>query len=209
MTDPFLFVTRTALEKGTMIRLLGRLTSFATALALLAGFGTVALASGTAELRCNELLTALREGKFSDATVHFDSTMKAAIPPDKLAATWQQLVDSNGKLVSWKVNPPTSTGAMDVIIAPLKFERNSTQAAQVAVNRNSGEVSGVFFVPDPQTDTAPAPYVDTNKFYSEELKVGSTSFPLRGTLTLPKEGKGPWPAVVMLSGSGPNDQMKR
>lgn len=38
-----------------------------------------------------------------------------------------------------------------------------------------------------------------------QLPVGVGSQPLKGTLTLPA-GKGPFPAVVLVSGSGPNDQ---
>jgi pimeloyl-ACP methyl ester carboxylesterase len=39
----------------------------------------------------------------------------------------------------------------------------------------------------------------------QEIQVGVGSPPLKGTLTLPP-GRGPFPAVVLVSGSGPNDQ---
>ena len=38
-----------------------------------------------------------------------------------------------------------------------------------------------------------------------QIAVGVGSPPLKGTLTLPA-GTGPFPAVVLVSGSGPNDQ---
>lgn len=46
---------------------------------------------------------------------------------------------------------------------------------------------------------------DTSASGVRQVPVGVGSPPLKGTLTLPA-GEGPFPAVVMVSGSGPNDQ---
>ncbi|MFA6233696.1 MAG: dienelactone hydrolase family protein, partial [Bacteroidota bacterium] len=50
----------------------------------------------------------------------------------------------------------------------------------------------------------PPSYADTNAFTERELVIG-TEFPLPATLTVPK-GKGPFPAAVLVHGSGPNDR---
>ena len=55
-------------------------------------------------------------------------------------------------------------------------------------------------MPTPTTTSAP-PSVPGVR----QVPVGVGSPPLKGTLTLPS-GKGPFPAVVLVSGSGPNDQ---
>lgn len=55
--------------------------------------------------------------------------------------------------------------------------------------------SGLFVVVRPQTPQRPFPYRE------EEVKVEHGDVTLTGTLTLP-EGEGPWPAVVLVSGSG-------
>lgn len=49
-------------------------------------------------------------------------------------------------------------------------------------------------------------YADPNSFTEKEVVVGEgTDFPLPGTLTMPK-GQGPFPLVVLVHGSGPNDR---
>lgn len=50
----------------------------------------------------------------------------------------------------------------------------------------------------------PPPYADTSKFLEVELRVGPDSA-LPATLTLPR-GTGPFPGVVLVHGSGPNDR---
>ncbi|HWI61215.1 MAG TPA: alpha/beta fold hydrolase, partial [Symbiobacteriaceae bacterium] len=52
----------------------------------------------------------------------------------------------------------------------------------------------------------PAAYVLPDSFTEKEIVIGEgTAFPLPGTLTMPK-GEGPFPLVVLVHGSGPNDR---
>lgn len=54
----------------------------------------------------------------------------------------------------------------------------------------------------PQEPRAPFPYREEEVSYNNKLEEGVT---LAGTLTIP-EGKGPFPAVILISGSGPQDR---
>lgn len=49
------------------------------------------------------------------------------------------------------------------------------------------------------------PYADPNSYADQSVVVGQGSVALPGTLTLPK-GSGPFPAVVLVQGSGPQDR---
>lgn len=49
------------------------------------------------------------------------------------------------------------------------------------------------------------PYADVTLFEEYDLTFGLPQFPLGGTLTLPV-GEGPFPVVVLVHGSGPNDR---
>jgi dienelactone hydrolase len=162
-----------------------------------------AFASSPADKRCDELMSGLRDGDFNAATAHFDSTVKAALSPEQLGAVWHGLTAANGKLLSWKITQRSSRSGQDIVVAPLKFERNSDLALVLAVNPQSGEISGLHFVPDPPA-TAP-PYAVANDFHSIDVQVGTAPYALPGILTIPTNGKGPWPAVVLLGGSGPGD----
>ena len=170
-----------------------------------------AFSSGTADLRCNEFLTALRAGDFSAATSHFDATMKAGLGPDKLGSTWNTMTAANGKLLSWEIAQHATEGNEEIVLAPLKFERTSALAAQISVTAQTGEISGLYFVPAPSAAPAPTtaatspPYAVASNFYSLDVHVGGAPYELPGIITIPTNGKGPWPAVVMLQGSGPHD----
>ncbi|MFK4327740.1 hypothetical protein ABH965_004412 [Bacillus sp. RC97] len=48
-------------------------------------------------------------------------------------------------------------------------------------------------------------YSKPESFVDKEVVVGSGAFPLPGTLSVPK-GKGPFPAVILVQGSGATDQ---
>jgi hypothetical protein len=57
----------------------------------------------------------------------------------------------------------------------------------------------------PPANYEPPAYADPAKFEETAVTVGSGDWALPGTLTMPK-GNGPFPAVVLVHGSGPNDR---
>ena len=59
--------------------------------------------------------------------------------------------------------------------------------------------------PSPTPGGSPAAYVKPDAFTETEVTVGSAPWTLPGTLSMPK-GNGPFPAVVLVAGSGPQDR---
>ena len=57
----------------------------------------------------------------------------------------------------------------------------------------------------PPEEASPAAYVDPNAFTETEVTVGAAPWALPGTLSMPR-GDGPFPAVVLIAGSGPQDR---
>jgi dienelactone hydrolase len=85
-----------------------------------------------------------------------------------------------------------------------EFE-TATLDIKVVFNKNK-KISGQFFVPSkPKKEYTPPAYVDKDTFTEKEVGVGVKGWLLPGTMSLPK-GAGPFPALVLVHGSGPNDR---
>lgn len=140
-----------------MFETVGGRTASVLAMAALVcvALATVARAD-IADQRTTDLLTALQAGKFAEAEAHFDATMQAGLPPEKLESVWEQLTSEAGPLKSFEITGRTSVGGADVRIADLQFEHASGLTAQVAIN-SSGQIAGLFFKPaeaqKPSTET--------------------------------------------------------
>jgi dienelactone hydrolase len=136
--------------------------------------------------------------------------MKSALSADQLSAVWLQISSTYGKLDQWKIIQQGMMAGTDVFSVVLAF-RHGKVIATVSVRPQTGEIAGLYFRPmttETSASSLPAtspPYADATKFRSEAVTVGADPWKLPGTLTIPT-GNGPFPAVVLLAGSGPNDR---
>jgi uncharacterized protein len=145
---------------------------------------------------------------YAGAVDLFDDTMKAALPDSKLKEIWETLPKQVGVFQS-RSDARLAAGKdqYQQVIVPLQYEKAALNML-VVVNVNTGQISGLFFQPnqDAQNKLYKTPaYVDPDKFEEKDITFGSEPWKLPGTLTLPK-GAGPFPAVVLVHGSGPNDR---
>jgi dienelactone hydrolase len=146
----------------------------------------------------DHFFSAIRDGNFKAATSHFSAKMKA-LSPAGLKGSWNQVYASQGRLRSWKIFERQSLPkGGDEFRVQLRFSR-ATANSIIVVAAQTGEIKSVLFK---LPATAP-PYSDQTRFHFEDVTVGAYKLP--GTLTIPK-GKGPFPAVVLIEGSGPNDR---
>ncbi|MGG6462431.1 alpha/beta fold hydrolase [Solilutibacter silvestris] len=155
-------------------------------------------ATDTPQAIAARLLDRLDAGQYDQAEAMFNAQMQQHVPTDKLKAVWQSLPPA-GKRDAAELS---QKDGMQVIRQTL--HRGATAWTFTVAVDAQGKVSGMFV--QPQQNAAPIPAVPADAGYSErEVSVGAEGHPLGGTLAMPK-GKGPFPAVVLVHGSGPNDR---
>ena len=157
------------------------------------------VAPGHARDISTRLLDHLDRGEFAAAEAMFDAALRAAVPKDTLAAVWQSLPGATARGEA----ELSREDATQVLRTPL-HRAGTTFVATIAVDAD-GRVSGLLVRPV-EAKVAPPPPIPADADYAEmETQVGEGAAALPATLAIPR-GTGPFPAVVLVHGSGPHDR---
>jgi dienelactone hydrolase len=147
---------------------------------------------------------ALVKEDYDAACKDFDETVRKASPPDKLKDFWQGFQKQVGSLKKRSDARLEKVGKYDVIIIPCQFEK-ITLDARISFDAN-GKMAGYGFVPAASKEYKAPEYVKRDTFREVEITLNEGGeWDLPGTLSIPV-GSGPFPAVVLVHGSGPNDR---
>jgi uncharacterized protein len=133
-------------------------------------------------------------------TARFDAALGVALPADKMAAGWASVLAGAGAFVRIEKTDLTETSGHHVVALTCAFQR--TTLTMKIVFDDHGAVSGLRFVPAVGAGWAPPGY---GRVAVDEHAVSVGPARLPGKLVLPR-GTGPWPAVVLVHGSGPHDE---
>ena len=179
-----------------------------TAILLVGTFASAQLQTPSPEAFGVETVNELVAHQFSKVEARFDERMQSALPSDQLAAVWGALIDKAGAFERILGTHLDEQAGMRVVRVSCKF-KNENFDLQFALDSRD-RIAGMHVLPGSnasetnQTWSAPG-YAKPGSFHEIEVTVQTETWKLPGTLTLPN-GKGPFPAVVLVQGSGPHDQ---
>lgn len=149
------------------------------------------------------LLDVLDAGQYEAARTDFDAAVSAALPAERLRQVWQSLPQQLGASTGRGPAHPEQINGLSAVVTPLHFSLASLDA--LVTFDNEDRINGFRLVPGKPPQPAPAPAPQNAPFSEHDIEVGPQQGSLPGTLTVPR-GAGPFPAVVLLAGSGPNDR---
>jgi len=152
------------------------------------------------------MVDSMAKGDFASATKDFDATMNATLSAEQLGQSWAQVTAQIGAFKSRTGSREAQEAGYQTVHVICQFEKASWDI-KVTFDKD-GKIGGLWFVPHVSAADAqysPPAYAHKDRFVEREVTVGTGEWKLPGTLAIPK-GKGPFPAVVLVHGSGPQDR---
>ena len=190
-------------------------------------------ASPTAQCqtRAQAALQAFTHGKYDQVAAHFAPGIADRATADKLQSVWQHLETSYGSFRQLRNMEPRTVNGQSVLVAPVTFANGELDALVACDDDN--RIAAFQFVPpsvlssgsnggQANADSAMSRLLSVTKAHERAphqivkahvepdgtrvtpLAVPSPLGRLPGALTVPA-GKGPFPAVVLVQGSGSSD----
>lgn len=178
---------------------------FAVLLAAPAWAQAPAAAPQDPESAARAFVEEMAAGKFEQAAARFDETVGRLMPAPKLAETWQGVVAQAGEFQKITGTTRSDARGLRIVLVTCQFASGPWNVRVVldAADR----IGGLWFWPvqPPTPPWSPAPSVKQDSFEERDVTIGDAPWALPGKLTVPKRA-GPFAAVVLVHGSGPNDE---
>lgn len=180
----------------------------AAALGIEAGWneetGTIVIAQDDYALLASAFMSALQAGELQKAQNFFTDKLPPQALERMLPQVKASIADTYGPLGALLAVEESSNAVHNN--ATIVY---ATQAIPFEITVRFDQTGKIddFFVPyvSAKGSYVKPSYDDPSKYIEKEVVVGEGTFALPGTLTMPV-GKGPFPAVVLVHGSGPNDR---
>lgn len=154
-----------------------------------------------------QLITHLAQGRFTDAEQYFDTNLKSLLSAAQLHGVWQQLEGQLGAFQRQAGSRAAEVQGYQIIIVTCIFVNGSIEC-NIAFN-DANEVWSFTINPLVATSLTAnkelPSYIQPDMYHEVEVQVGQGEWSLPATLTIPV-GEGPFPALVLVHGSGPNDR---
>lgn len=184
---------------------------FLLTILLLISIPFISFASDTKDIEKDEdvilsrkFVNAITSEKFAEAITYFDKNVASQLDAEKLGDIWKTLQEQVGPFKKLGTARKEKQFPYQVIYIRMEFDLGYLDA-KVVLDRE-GKVASFYFAPGgAMLEYSPPDYANPEKFTEKEISFGIEDWELPGTLLIPK-GEGPFPAVVLVHGSGPNDR---
>src|SRR5689334_13050802 len=157
--------------------------------------------------RSREVIDRLASGDVGPIVPMLNDTMKSATDASRLRAMFPSLVLQAGAYKGQTATRTEMQGEIRVVVVTCAFERGDVEVL-VAFDA-AGRIAGLRMRPGaaaaPATPFSSASYVAPATFREEPATVDAGGWALPGAVTVPV-GAGPFPAVVLVHGSGAGDR---
>ncbi len=156
-------------------------------------------------LKARRFLDTMSRGEYQAAAADLDETMLKLFGPAQMAEFWKELPNRLGAFVRQTTARKESLPPYDFVLITSEFEK-TTLDARVVFDK-AGRITGFQLVPSAAGGARyqDPDYAARSRVEETEVTVGRGEWTLPGTLTRPRD-PGPFPALVLVHGSGPNDR---
>ncbi|MEK3922786.1 alpha/beta hydrolase family protein [Paenibacillus sp. FSL K6-2393] len=149
-------------------------------------------------------ISLISEGDGKEAAKYVHTSVSGVLSPTLLSQLWGALEGQNGKITSEAIAKHVENNTVHRNVT-YTFKTELTRI-NITVRMNHNGLVDDLHIAAATPDVYQKPSYDDPSAYTEQnITVGQGDLALPGTLTLPK-GEGPFPVVVLVHGSGPNNQ---
>jgi len=131
--------------------------------------------------------------------------MRQALPVAQLGEAWKQIVAQAGAFQSITGVSKEEKDGLQIVFVACTFERGPLEFV-VPLDAQMRMAGFRARPPVSHAPWAPASYAHPDAFVERAVTVGTGQWALPGFLTVPRGVPGPVPAVVLVHGSGPQDE---
>ncbi len=147
------------------------------------------------------------EGRAAAVEAHFDPAMKSAAPATALAGLWKELVGTKGAYQETGTVQLIPTSTAHTAVVTVDFQKGRVGLAWSF--SPTGYVTGLHLVAPPTSASSTAvwqrpSYDHPAAFRRVQVNIGSGFLRVPAQLDVPI-GRGPFPGVVLIPGSGPEN----
>ena len=158
----------------------------------------------TIEQQAVDIVTLLKEKNYTTVYRSFNHSISTQITAEQFQSIWEQQVTTPyGNITEIKSTRTVNESGYQTVYVTCGFSKQDTMDVKLIFDDQESIIS-LTIVPTTQPYTPPS-YVNQTTFTETAILVQSGEWLLPGNLTIPT-GTGPFPAVVLVHGSGPNDQ---